>query len=477
MLILAVFSLQGVASAANRHVLAGGRGSMSGTDWSNAAPCAKNLTPARGDVVYFGRGDYRSCHPIENSFNAMLLIRTSNSGTQTVTFRAATAADHGSDIGWDAATMEATGANPAILHPVMVQCRDFIIIDGVDRSTPTSGYRIKISNSDGAGGTRFTGSISAALFIGDPFSGCGSNNVKIRFVEVEGSGYNVTGQCTFKDAGAYLVQSNSVDSLNNTIQHSYIHDVGGIPLRIHRQRDVLVEHTWLARNHTASACHSEGIVVQGGVHNFTFRYNVMEDMEGTAYIATPSGLIPHTGTNWYFYGNVFFKPTTPARGGVGNGLFAFIDTLTHTGEMFIVNNTFVNANPGGACRIQGPTKQSSFENMVIQNNLWVNCPTDNNQNNPGDITNWTWSHNAFFDSTTNDTSATAQIVSGTDPLVNWPSRIFRLKLTTNNGFTLPSPFNLDPRDKVRGADGVWNRGAFELSRPSPPQNLRTVPAE
>ena len=38
---------------------------------------------------------------------------------------------------------------------------------------------------------------------------------------------------------------------------------------------------------------------------------------------------------------------------------------------------------------------------------------------------------------------------------------FHLTSATNNGISLPSPFNMDMDGKTRGSDGTWDRGAYE----------------
>jgi hypothetical protein len=40
---------------------------------------------------------------------------------------------------------------------------------------------------------------------------------------------------------------------------------------------------------------------------------------------------------------------------------------------------------------------------------------------------------------------------------------FHLVQPTDAGQTLPSPFDVDPDGVTRGADGVWDRGAYELT--------------
>jgi hypothetical protein len=51
---------------------------------------------------------------------------------------------------------------------------------------------------------------------------------------------------------------------------------------------------------------------------------------------------------------------------------------------------------------------------------------------------------------------------------------FRLAFATDPGLPLPPPFDHDPNSKARGADGVWDRGAFEFA---PTLQLSGLPAD
>ncbi len=450
--------------AANLFLKAGGTGTGT-SNWTNAAPCLKNLTIARGDVIYIARGNYQSCEALVWDFNV------ANSGTKTVELRAATAADHGSDTGWTTATMETTGSNQAILHPIRTK-KDYFILNGVDRTGYKTGYRLKIFNTDGIGGAQFG---PGALLIGDPFGSGGgtpSSNITVKFVQIEGSGFFDPLLCTWTDRGIQVV-AGSGPNTDNKIQSSYVHDVGGESLAVSGAQNMIVEYTAFVRNHSAPACHGEGAAVREGTDNFTFRYNIMEDMTGTAYFSTPSGASAWTASNWYFYGNVFYRPTSSLRGSVGNGAINFARPGVWSGDVFIYNNTFAGINQL-SCRINvdqaAPT--AIINHMEVRNNLWVDCPTDNDGAKPGSVTTWTWSHNAYFNSGTTDVTATAQFL-GADPLTAWTSANFHLANPTSAGFMLTSPFDTDPPGRPRGADGVWDRGAFEFVRPNPPQNLRT----
>src|ERR1700690_1633644 len=75
-------------SGANHYISPNGSGSKNGADWSNAwAGTATSYV--RGDTYYFSAGT-----------NGPLTLNTAASGASTITLKAATVADHGTNAGW-----------------------------------------------------------------------------------------------------------------------------------------------------------------------------------------------------------------------------------------------------------------------------------------------------------------------------------------------------------------------------------------
>jgi hypothetical protein len=53
------------------------------------------------------------------------------------------------------------------------------------------------------------------------------------------------------------------------------------------------------------------------------------------------------------------------------------------------------------------------------------------------------------------------VYTGIDPFINSIQFDFRLKTPTEPGIVLPSPYDIDYAGIIRGADGNWDRGAYE----------------
>jgi hypothetical protein len=116
---------------------------------------------------------------------------------------------------------------------------------------------------------------------------------------------------------------------------------------------------------------------------------------------------------------------------------------------------------------------ASGNNIQVRNNLWYNCTNGSNEGS-----GMTASHNYYFNTTSIDGEPNKQ-TGNTNPFVNLADENFRLRFATDPGFSLGSPYNLDPDGTLRGADGTWDRGAFEFSvgdtiPPLPPKNLRII---
>ena len=103
----------------------------------------------------------------------------------------------------------------------------------------------------------------------------------------------------------------------------------------------------------------------------------------------------------------------------------------------VYNNTFAGISQGYSCTV----KVVAGSNNFVRNNLWYNVSVPT-----GCAGAATCSNNAA--------------ITNAAQFVNAALGNFRLASPTVAGMTLPSPFNIDPDGKTRGA-GVWDIGAYE----------------
>jgi len=473
------------------YVLAGATGSGNGTNWTNAYTSfgtgAGRLNPAamvRGCTYYVGVGSY--------NIGTQLIWSSPDSGTTYITIQAPTIAVHGTATGW----------NNSFVGQAVWSCMafesDYWVFNGSYRGSGTgvpatdwrTGYGFKVNNTNGSGIPVCPPTDSDAVGVGP--NGTSSNNPVIEYVEIQGSG-DTTG--TQIDAGIF-----DTAGFNPVIQYNYIHNVGSC-FMINRgpstgSDTALIQYNWGNNDQSTVANHGCGITEKGaagGQHTLIFRYNILENVEGTSYLddADCSGC----QGNWYFYGNIFF--TNPAEWtgncsacvpptGNQDGLspyyaqfFGDVGNPLNLTEVLFVNNTIYNLAPvgdafpnlaGGCDWINGgSTNPVDIANLYIQNNLFVNCTESIVQ--PLSTGTLTRSYNSYFDVTNvSDTGTGVQSVPGVIPFVSVSADNFTLTEDTAAWTPLGSPYNMDLLGNTRAS----SRGALQFPGIYSPVNGSTL---
>jgi hypothetical protein len=163
-----------------------------------------------------------------------------------------------------------------------------------------------------------------------------------------------------------------------------------------------------------------------------------------------------TGSNgrFDFYGNMHY-------GGDSSGQGICRNSSGTGGPGYVYNNTFYNLNTE---MIEG-----GMNYAAIRNNIFI-AGNDKSLNASG------LSHNYYSSDISGYNDSNAQV--GSNPFVNAAAGNFKLLKATNPGDgTVGVKYNADPDGKVRGTDGIWDRGAYEFNasvstaRPSPPTDL------
>jgi hypothetical protein len=440
-LVLAACMFPAFAHAASQYVRPDATGRNDGSDWTNAytrLPATLN----RGDTYYLANGSYGS-----------YVFDVANSGTTTITIKKATEADHGTSTGWSSSF----GDGQAVFSNWRIYS-DYYVFDGQRRNSDwqsgaTSQYGIKVA---GRGPVRL-----------DNGSGTGGDNLTFRYVDIQGGG---------RDTGAgddviYGLTGNS----NVSFQYCALHDSDRtIFLMRGNWQNLTVDHSYLARNTSTPAIHGELLSMTDST-NVTWSNNVMEDIEGTAFIA---GLNGGTAANWKIFGNVAvhsaaYAANTGRKAGHNYGVAGIIyiandaSNNNRGNNILFYNNTMVNIQG----TYSGVVIQSGTGNEV-RNNIWYNSVRTNNSFGGSISDNW------YYNTTQDgDSSATKSVCAANCDIFNSISgKDFRLKAPTARGTALAAPFNVDMGGTIRGADGTWDRGAFEFNGTTvtvqPPTNLK-----
>lgn len=463
LLAVLVFGTSSAASAADRYVRAGATGANNGTDWTNAyTSLPASLT--RGDTYYVADGTYSS-----QTFDDPL------SGTSLITIKKATVADHGTNTGWD----NSYGDGQAVLGSTMTFNSSYYVVDGNGTHTVpsdnTNDYGFKISSDTS---TNITGIVR----IGS--EGSTVSQITIKYTHI----YNTTnGSINNGTVSVRWYPSGSQSYIK--LQNCFIENSGKDGLQISTSRYILVERSYIKRLGKLQAespdYHGQTVQIFYGGDDIIFRWNVWEANEGQGLIQIAG--IGSTTDRVRFYGNVVFvdygkSPSTPGFNTSG-GIFGDAWTYNPISDIFVYNNTFVNigGDYGGVAAFPILTPGTNLYNY---NNLFYNCQSTSR---PG------WTAYGYHASGGGDTAGGTSEQTGlsSSNFANYTGNNFNLSSATAAGLRLTAqPWwqdssdsffgqvdsDLDLLGNTRGADGLWDRGAFEYvagasTRPAAPTGL------
>jgi hypothetical protein len=429
--------------AASHYVRSASSGSASGADWTNACTdfsgsCAVSSL-VRGDTYYVGTGSYAS-----RTFS------TGQSGSALITIRGATAADHGTGTGWSNSfgvdVTQATWGSGGFTFTSSYWVFDGAV--GPTWSTTPAQYGFKIG--DGSGGAIQIGAnlgpAITAITIAHLASKATTSDVEKLFLQGASQGGNHS---------SIAVSHSLLDTWQNCMM---TRGQGGAS-----SDDWLFEYNVVLNNSSTSANHGECLNPnERPMNRLVARYNWFRGNSGGAGL---TGIIVANNSdnnNAVVYGNVIDSVST------GNGII----TGTSQGNMnnaLVYNNTFINSTTATLDWVNGPGSGN-----VARNNLVYNMDASVGNG-------WTVDYNMYRATTSTPAEAHGQTSGSGSPFMNLAGLNYHLSGATNAGVSLVAPYNVSPDGTMRGADGVWDRGALEYTGaiPTPPgipTNLRvTVP--
>lgn len=445
--------------AANHYVRAGASGSANGSDWTNACTdfsgsCAVSSL-VRGDTYYVGTGTYASVE-----------FTTAESGSLVITVKGATAADHGTSTGWNAAYgVDVTQAefqfNSTAHESVTIQTSYFTFDGNTGSGSTVTSYGFKLQQPASCSTSQ-----DNYFYVGKLNTTQTTTDVTVKHVAAPscGASFDVT-QLPFVFGSAQAYVTNSI--------FAYLYASGGNKaFQITNVANSTLEHSWTQDQWSSASHHGETISINnchnsdvGGCStactqgscaiNNTIRHNVFKNCRGTACIAAldPGYASSMPGTK--IYGNVFVDSTA------GNGVIATGSSGAHyMQDVLIYNNTFIDiASNYIVWQCGSSTPCASTSGNVFQNNILYNSTSVVNEDTGGAITK---SYNSYLSATDTPSAESNGQIATLDPFVSYATGDYRLTNDTsvNAGVTLSSPYDTDPNGITRGASN-WNRGAFE----------------
>jgi hypothetical protein len=475
---LAALLLPCISSAANHYVWCKAAGASTGADFANAYTALPSKL-IRGDT-YIVAGS-TACSFGSHTFNDAL------SGVAVITVRYAQADTDSGVPGWQSSFATQPAQWDSVSSAVQwIFATGYYTMDGMVGSKENAGaygFRLRETTPATPHGPWY-------IELGEGGGGDTVSTVTLRHIEIDGGDCCVVAaNLEGKDIAINGPGNNTVS--NVTMQYLYIHDWGGTAFQINNWDTILLEHSVIARNRSTTSWHEEAWTCNPCV-NLTDRYNVYEDIAGTGMIVSGlSTVMPRASSNMQVYGDVFISTPACNDNGAGTGvpcqygLGIVTDNNAFsnygiTGLQFY-NNTI--ANISGGTRVGVFMPQSTSTITLAQNNLWWNCSGNYAQIYArGGMSH---DYNTFLNTAIEASNTTLQAheyqapTGAANPFLSVNTKDFHISSETmaphlNDGIPVALPFNTDMDGNVRGADGTWERGAFEFSigvALKPPQNL------
>ncbi|MBD3243502.1 MAG: hypothetical protein GF331_23125 [Chitinivibrionales bacterium] len=394
-------------------IRAGATGAQDGSNWDNAFPTVP-ASLERDAIYYIADGNYGN-------------LALDDAGTDWIWLAKATANDHGADNGW----RSEYGDGVATFSSIDIAASNYIIEGQTGGITGTR---------SGGHGFEVLFDATGVLFLEQV------SDIYVRHVLMHSPSLTHRGTAVKGTQG-------SVENL--VFSYNEVHTFEGPHFHAKGWQNVVIENNYFGHNNSTPEWHAEFWSDLGNT-NVTFRYNLFEDIEGTAVFA---GVNAGDSRDWYIYGNVFYHCTYLLRFFYEQGSSSNKSTAS---GFRVYNNTIVGPGEGTITIDQG-------SDNLVQNNLFYNILEPQGYLVLGGAA--AYHYNQFNDCDFRVTSLDAtnrQDLTGS-PFVSYSTAgltscdLHLREPTTVQGATLESVYSLDPDGVVRGEDGHWDCGAFEFA--------------
>jgi hypothetical protein len=406
------------------YIRQGANGANDGADWINAYTKLPDVLE-RGATYYIASGTYPSYKFDDPEI-----------GDSYIVIKKATVNDYGTDVGWKDGYAAGVALFTDDKGPIFRITTGHYIIDG-QTGSEDSGHGIKLYNpmniEPHSGGN--------CMQIPN---GTEVRHLTLKHIEMEDAGWAGSAKdVPYKTRTVYATGATA----HITFQYCYIHESGQEWMLFSSpESDFLVEHCYFKNGGSGSSdYHSVGVWHRssGGDMNIHIRYNTFENFAaagGTGYISLGyrgDKNVETYSSGYYIYGNIF-KETSPLAGpsraigsnGANGGPFL--------SDVKIFNNVFYNLQ-NNSSNINLANKGN--ENLAA-NNIWYGCERQ--------------VPNINIESKNNILNDLPE-----DPFIDADNGNFCLSSELPGGMELDEPFDKDMYGAARGADNVWDIGAYE----------------
>jgi hypothetical protein len=400
--------------------------------WTNAYDELTTLLSAgdlsRGDTIYVADGSY-----------AGINFTVANSGTTRIIIQKCTAADHGTETGYNA-----NDCNGQAVFGSFWWQSGYLTVDGMTGGGPDD-WDCTLC------GFRFNGeSVMGQGCCSDPSSDPPDGNI-LRHAQLDGENDDSG------DAGRTLELRFTSDLL---IEYAYIHDAKCDLMEATGLTDVTIQYSQLARPHQI-ICHGDLLEHQiSASSNIVIRWNYFEDIVGSYAFGSHGPDI----NGYQIYGNIFYWPTVSPV--FGNHLVGTID-----GQGADISNLkFYNNSLYGPFFDDGDsTTNVCIGNLgtgtsnEVRNNIWVSTHGVSAEEYDCGVGGATATANTGY-----QINGLTEELTG-NPFTSVVGGDFSLtgasSAGTDTGATVAGN-DADMLGCARGDDGNWDRGAIEFDATS-----------
>jgi len=267
-------------SAANFYVRNGASGANNGSDWTNAWSQMSKINYSSinpGDTIFIAAGTYDA-----------LNIGKSGAAGNPITFKRATAVEHGTATGWTNSydgQVDINGGGSLGAINMGSSSRSYITIDGVTK------YGIKATNA-----TAIIRAVGGTL----------NNNITIRYVEMASSGSGISEDCLQGRGNNLLLENSYLHDCDNVNTH-------GDGIQWFSGNDIIVRYN-IFKNTGQIMMLTETAWGNEYVNNLNVYYNVFYNRGGQHYNGISKKLCPQSGNYWHIYNNTYDLEATSSNG-------------------------------------------------------------------------------------------------------------------------------------------------------------------
>jgi len=424
-----MFGMLAIGSTADHYVRSDASGDNSGLDWENAY----TQLPAalmRGETYYLADGSY-----------GLYTFDDPVSGTQVITVRKATVADHGTDTGWQ----DGYGDGVAEFQQIMITT-GYFDLDGATGGGPGSW-----KTGHGMLFTQDAGIDRTFIVIAEGVSNVSIRRIKFMEVgDIEQGRYGANG----------ILNATTVYDL--LVERCYFENLNGLPFFFRGGSGVTIQHNFSGDicgcSVWSSDWHCEGLVLHS-LSDVDYRWNYISECPSSGGFVKNSS---STSSSVRIYGNIF-----------RDGYAVNCNTGSCPGWR-IFNNTF--ATGGGSVGGDGARIDWMVYNNIVFDSGAGAMPPSHGYNLFIQPTNSSCDMNAGESENviTRYPSNCDLIIDVSDPFINsWGDmpEDFRLAhaVADWDGYDVcrldtcddVRRYNYDLLGSERGVDGSWDRGALE----------------